>query len=338
MTNFAIVKEYASAIRHEVLVGHMPPWHADPAYGKFVNDRGLTAEEKEKLIRWIDQGTPGGEGPDPLATVQPASSDWELGPPDYVINVPEQSIGATGHEPYHYVNVTLPFTNDVWIRAAVVRPGNRQVVHHVLVFANENPLLLGLDGFFAGYVPGTESMAFPAGTGKLLKKGGRLRFQLHYSRIGTPQKDRTQLGLYVYTNQPTSELLTRAAANVFFRIPPGAEDYEVSSEYQFDTAVRLFEMSPHMHYRGSRFRYEAHYPDGTMETLLSVPHYHFDWQTTYRLAEPKTLPAGTILRVFGAWDNSTRNPHNPDPTKAVTFGEQSDQEMLIGYFGVAALP
>jgi hypothetical protein len=196
-----------------------------------------------------------------------------------------------------------------------------------------------MDGFFAGYVPGYEPVAFPPGTAKFLPRGTVLRFQMHYITTGQDETDQTQIGLYTTPAPPTYVLQTKSAYNALFGIPAGSPDYQTTATYgPFPRAVNLYEMSPHMHLRGSRFKYEAVYPNNSRETLLSVPFYRFHWQTLYRLTQPKMLPAGTRIVCTGAWDNSQQNHHNPDPSRTVTFGEQTDDEMFIGYFNFAEIP
>ncbi|HEY1109757.1 MAG TPA: putative Ig domain-containing protein, partial [Opitutaceae bacterium] len=191
-----------------------------------------------------------------------------------------------------------------------------------------------------GYVPGMEQNPFPVGTGKRLKPNSSVTFQMHYTSSGQAESDETQLGFYFAPEQPERELLTRAAASIDLTIAPGARDYERTATLTPSATrdVMLYELSPHMHYRGKRFRYEAVYPGGATEVLLNVPNYNFDWQSLYRLAQPKRLPAGTVLRVVGAFDNSAQNPYNPHPAATVRFGEQTDDEMFIGYINYAELP
>jgi hypothetical protein len=353
MTNYSVVQNFARAIRRQVILGNMPPWHADPHYGVFANDVSLDPEETVRLVAWLDAGAPRGDGPDPLEELfaqSPPPPDYpnawpaDLGPPDHILSIPTQSIPATGDVPYKYPAVTLNLPENVWLRAAVVRPGNTKVVHHSLVFVGSFLEVFlsgaGLNGYFAGYVPGMRPTAFPEGTGKPLARNATLTFQMHYISTGQPETDRTELGLYFMKTAPEMELLTRAAANISITIPPGAREYEREAQTQPSATkdVLLYEMSPHMHYRGARFQYEALYPDGTSEVLLSVPHYDFHWQSLYRLKEPKRLPAGTIIRCRGAFDNSHLNHANPDPTVTVRFGEQTNDEMFIGYFNYSIIP
>ncbi len=338
MTNYGIIQQYALSMKDQVLSGRMPPWHADYEYQKFTNDVSLTPAEATILVQWINQGAPRGTGPDPLETNPPQPQPvWELGPPDQIVRIAPQSLPATGPIGYRYINVTTTFPSNVWLRAAVVRPGNRRVVHHCLVFEGTNSLLRGLDGFFTGYVPGTEPDPFPPGTGKLLPAGRVLQFQMHYIATGQPETDQTELGLYVMPAPPTYPLQTKSAFNVSFTIPANAQDYAAEASYTFARKSRIYEMSPHMHFRGSRARYEV-VTNGVTNILLNVPKYSFDWQRNYRLVQPFDVPAGAVLRVKGAFDNSVFNASNPDPNATVRFGEQTYEEMFIGYFNFAEIP
>lgn len=341
MDGYKKVRGWASMIREVILTGRMPPWDADPNHGAFANDRSLTGEELRTLVTWIDHGRPRGEGPDPLAEEpSPQPADWRLGQPDYLVAMPEPiHVPATGVIPYKYVEVQVPVERDVWLRAAVVKPGNRKVLHHCLVFLRYPESMKhlqprhrgGVDGFFAGYVPGTEAAPFPEGTGKFLPAGSTMIFQLHYTVTGKPEEDRTEVGLYVREEPPERVLRTRAAVKRELDIPPGDPEVPARATFVFEEDSLLYEMSPHMHYRGKWFRYTAQYPDGRSEILLSVPRYDFNWQLSYRLQKPKWMPAGTKLVCEGAFDNSRHNPYNPDPTQRVHFGEQTFDEMFIGY-------
>ena len=199
--------------------------------------------------------------------------------------------------------------------------------------------LPGIGGFFTGYVPGLAQTWFPDNVGKRLRAGAQVTFQMHYTSSGQAETDETQIGFYYHQRPPDRELLTKAAANLTISIPAGAKEYERTATFVPSATkdVMLYELNPHMHYRGKRFRFDALYPDGTTETLLNVPQYDFAWQSGYRFAEPKRLPRGTTLRVVGAFDNSAQNPANPNPRASVSFGEQTDDEMFIGYVNFAEL-
>ncbi|MBN8248978.1 MAG: redoxin domain-containing protein [Verrucomicrobia bacterium] len=342
---FEKVRGHAGTVREVLLEDRMPPWHADPHQGAFANDRGLTPSEKSLLMAWIDAGTPRGEGADPLPSAQPASgADWPLGRPDHVVTLPEPArIPATGLVPYQTFTVKAPVTGDAWLRGVTIRPGNARVVHHCLVFVRypealrhrEPPQDEGTAGFFAGFVPGSDPVMFPAGTGKFLPQGAEFVFQMHYTTTGREETDRTEMALYLAPEPPASELVTAAVTTGDFEIPPGVRTHPVRAEIRLEQDTWLHEFTPHMPLGGSRVAYPAVYPDGREEILLSVPAYDFNWQTLYRLKTPLRVPAGTRLVCSGAFDNSASNPANPDPGATVRFGEQTQDEMFIGYFNYA---
>ncbi len=340
MTSHRVLAEKIPVMKANLLEGLMPPWHADAPKGVFANDFALEPDETKKLVAWLDAGAPRGEGPDPLE-LNPTDPpvDWPMGPPDRILSIQTQNIPAKGVQseiPYRYLLVMNPFPTNVWLRAAVVRPGNRKVVHHALIFTGTGfadllQVQAGLGGFFAGYVPGMEQVAYPEGTGKLLKAGAFVIFQMHYTPVAAAQTDRTQIGLYLASAPPAKELVTGAAYTTDLNIAPGDIDSPVSASLTFQRPVTIHELSPHMHYRGKSMRFEAELPDGTVETVLNVPYYDFAWQAMYRLVSPRTYPAGTRLVVKGSFDNSIWNPFNPDPASRVGFGEQTNDEMFIGY-------
>jgi hypothetical protein len=334
MTSYATVKDYARSMVENISAHEMPPWHADPEYGHFKNDISLSLAQEQKLIAWLMAGAPRGDGPDPLENVPPPPPKWpvELGEPDLIIRAPEQHIRADGIEPYRYIFVDTGLKEDVWLRAAVVRPSNRSVVHHYIVWegASSFQMAAGL----AGYVPGTDRGIFPEGSGVILHGDTQVTFNLHYTPNGEDAVDQPELALWFHKTPPPKELITLPWLNTGFTIPAGAREYEVTAVLlqSLPYAGTLYSMSPHMHVRGKRMKFEVVYPDNRRETLLSVPNYEFHWQTTYQLVEPKKIPAKSKLIVTGAFDNSTLNEENPDPTRPVKWGEQSFEEMFIGYF------
>ena len=369
MTNFAIVHAYAPLMKQELMAGRMPPWKADPYYGSFTNDFSLKPDEAQKLVQWITEGASKTAGePDPLAgaptqTNYPFAWPASLGQPNSILTIPLQNVAASGVLSYRYINVTNTAGN-VWLRAAVARPSNIQVVHHCLVFDGTSTGM-GLDGFFSGYVPGADATAFPAGTGKYLTNGQVLQFQMHYITIGSAQTDQTQLGLYTMASPPTYPLQTKSAYNVLFSIPANANGYESLAKFPsppiFDqtanpvltTNILLYEMSPHMHLRGGHFKYEVIYPAGHVpatEVLLSVPSYSFQWQSLFRLTQPKYIPKGSRILCTAGWDNTSQNVDlmqayanaggdpNYAPSRTVGFGEQTYDEMFIGYLDYAEVP
>ncbi len=349
ITSHAAVRAKSAAIRANVLEGLMPPWHADPAHGKFENDFSLTPQQQARLVAWLDAGAPREAGVDPLETVPPAAGLWPMGKPDVVLKVATQQIKATGQMPYAYLMVTNTLKTNAWLRAAVIRPGNRTVVHHALIFyikpgsifqmlADFQAIQGGLNGFYAGYVPGMDQREYPAGTAKFLPAGGTFVFQMHYTPNGKATTDATEMGLYLSSTPPAMELKTGAANSTAIDIPAGARNHRLVAERSFDKAVDIHELSPHMHFRGDSMRFEAFLPDGSSQILLNVPKYDFNWQALYRLSQPVRLPAGSRIRISGGFDNSRWNPFNPDAKSRVRFGEQTDDEMFIGYINYSEVP
>ncbi len=339
MSSYKKVKGWSAMIEEVLLDRRMPPWHADPHYGKFANDRSLSSTQIRALLDWIEQDCPRGDGEDPLTNTVPAAPTWALGQPDFIVSLPEpQDIPATGTLDYRYLDADFEMPHDAWLRAAVCRADNTRVVHHIIVrvrypegYEDAPPESY----LFTSWVPGLTQSEFPAGTGMFLPKGARLNFEMHYTTTGQAQTDRSELGLYL-AKEPAQRLLeVRACETRDLDLPPGEPDIPHFCHYCFTRDTLLYALSPHMHLRGLRFNFQLLYPDGRRETLLSVPNYDFNWQTAYRLAQPKRVPAGTWMLCTGAHDNSARNPNNPDPTKRVHWGLQSWDEMFMGFMTVA---
>jgi len=340
--NYEDARGWAAMTREVVRTRRMPPWHADPHIGTFSNDISLTTDEYAAIVRWVDAGAPRGDGADILAEAAHVAPTWELGEPDYVVDIGRQEIPATGIIDYRYLELDAPVDRDVWVRAVQILPGSYAANHHVLVSIDypegyaapweaENRWL---DGIFAAYAPGAGADAFPGGAGRVLPAGSKLIVQLHYTSTGRPEVDESRLGIYLSEATPDTEYLMTGPVNGDIELPAGDGSYEASAEKVFEVETTLHGMFPHMHFRGKSFVYEAHYPNGEVETLLSTPNYSFNWQRSYLLAEPKVLPAGTRVVCHAVFDNSARNKFNPDPTIDVTWGEQSFDEMLIGYMSI----
>ncbi|MCA8934723.1 MAG: redoxin domain-containing protein [Planctomycetes bacterium] len=335
------VKGNRSMVKRQVKQRLMPPWFANPEHGDFSNDRSLSDEDREALIGWIDNGCPEGDPKDAVAPKNWAEG-WKIGKPEVVFQIPkEMTIPATGAVEYQYINVETTFEEDRWVQAMEIRPTAPQVVHHVLVFlkyprnhprADEQPQDRGgLNGYFMGMVPGQGDITFPEGQGKFLPKGATMVFQIHYTTNGEEAVDQTKLGMIFCKERPETEITTTGISNVFFEIPPGAENHEVKAIFIAKKKMRLLSLMPHMHVRGKAYKYVAKLPDGTEKVLLDVPRYDFNWQLLYILREPIDLPKGTKIYATGWFDNSDKNPANPDPKKKVRFGEQTWEEMQIGY-------
>jgi peroxiredoxin/mono/diheme cytochrome c family protein len=336
---------WSETIREVVQERRMPPWHADPHYGKFANDRSLTDEDREALLTWVKQGCPEGD-PAHLPPAREFVSDWRIGKPDVVFSMTREfqvpaKAPARG-VPYQYFVVPTNFTEDVWVQAAEARPGNRAVVHHIIVYVRmpgqrreRNEDGIG-NGMLVAFAPGDMPLLLEPGSAKKVPKGADLVFQMHYTPNGTEQADRSSVGLVFAKGPPKHEVRTRAIAQQLFSIPAGAKDYRVKSSAVFREDAQLLTLMPHMHLRGKDFEYRVVYPDGRSEVLLSVPRWDFGWQSGYRLAQPLRLPAGTRVECTAHFDNSADNPNNPDPTKAVAWGDQTWEEMMIGFVDYAA--
>ena len=344
LLSFADARRRADTIAEVVADGTMPPWHASAEFGRFRNARRLGAEQKERIAEWVRLGCPEGE-PGPAPPALPPAGGWEMGTPDAVCPIPaEFRVPAEGVIEYQHFIVDPGFTTDMWVRAAEVRPGNRRVVHHCSVFLRP-PWVTGKELFETGrlgshnlvaFTPGSGPVRFPDGMAKHVPAGWRLHFIVHYTPIGTPQTDRTELGLqFLDPAAVRKEVGTKLLVDPDLVIPPHAAAHRVERTWTADRDVLLLAMLPHMHLRGRSFRYAAEYPDGTSEVLLDVPRYDFNWQHRYELTEPKRLPAGTVIRCTAVYDNSRDNPANPDPTATVRAGEQSWDEMFNGYFDFA---
>ena len=345
LTNYKQATGFADTILEVVDDNRMPPWHADPKHGKFVNERRLSDAEKKLIRDWVSAGAPEGDPKDlPKPPTFPATG-WQLSrKPDLVVNMRSTpyDVPAEGAVKYQYFIGSTGTTEDKWIEAVEVQPGNRAVVHHILVFAlpkdgrDLSAVGGGISGFLAAYVPGLRPLPFPDGMAKRLPAGSNLLFQIHYTPNGSKTTDLSKVG-FVFTDgsKVKYEVKTTSAAGRQINIPPGADNHKVEAQRNLPAEVQLLAFSPHMHVRGKSFFYEAIYPDGKKETLLDVPHYDFNWQTAYRYAEPKKIPAGTKIHAVAHYDNSTKNLSNPDPTKTVRWGDQTWQEMMIGYFDVA---
>ncbi len=347
MLTYDDVMNHGEMIKEVVQRRQMPPWHADPRYGTFSNDRRLTEEEIDTLVAWVDGGMALGDEKELPATVEYAEG-WTIGKPDIIFEMPEEvTVPASGTVAYRYFTTETNFTEDVWIQAAEARPGNRAAVHHIIAFYQEpgkEPSRRFEDQWIVATAPGDMPLVLPPGVGRKIPKGSKIVWQMHYTPTGKEETDRSQIGLIVYkgTEPPKFEARTRGLANVRLAIPPGASHHEVKSRLTVPADVLLLSFSPHMHVRGKDFEYKATFPDGKQEVLLSVPQYDFNWQSTYRLPEPRLLPKGTKVECVAHYDNSTHNPANPDPNKEVHWGDQTWEEMMIGYMdymladGVAA--
>jgi len=340
LTDYSEVSGWAPMIAEVTSQRRMPPWHADPHVGKFANENRLSDEQIQLIRNWVDAGAPEGNPAD-LPPPRSFTTGWQLNrEPDKVVAMSTKPfhVPAEGEVRYQYFLVDPELKDDVWMTAAEIVPGNRAVVHHVLVFAANAGKIVDDDRqMVCAYVPGLRVTPLPQGMAKHISAGMKFVFQVHYTPNGTPQDDLTKIGLYFADPKDvTHSVQTVSARSRFFRIEPEKDNQQFTTPpLTAPTDLLLLSMSPHMHLRGKSFRYEATWPNGEKETLLDVPNYDFNWQTMYRLAEPRAIPKGTKLQAFASYDNSSNNLANPNPKATVTWGDQSWEEMLIGYADVA---
>jgi hypothetical protein len=338
----------------------MPPWFADHRFGHFANDPTLSAQEIATLRAWAESGASPGDARDAPPPLQ-WSAAWNIPQPDIVLKMPAAiNIPARGTIEYTYEIVPTGFTEDKWVRMSQVLPSSPQHVHHAVVYIRppDSPWLrsapIGIpfsastlhdpklvndsrwtdSDMLLVYAPGSSPDNWPEGMAKMIPAGSDLVFQMHYTTNGKPATDQSSAGIIFAKQPPQQRVITLQLTNDSFLIPPGADDYPVEVHGTLPNDATLLSLFPHMHLRGKRFEYNIVHPDKTRETLLRV-NYDFHWQLSYKLAEPRPLKAGTTLQAIGWFDNSPNNLHNPDPSKVVRWGDQTSDEMLVGFFDIA---
>ena len=340
LTSYEESVGWAEMMREVVEEQRMPPWHADPEIGHFSNDARLSDADKQLIYKWVENGARGrSEG---FARARPEfATGWQISKPDSVIYMADEAydVPASGTVEYQRFVVDPKWDEDKWIKAMECIPGNPAVVHHVIVYLVPPGVTpSGQAGrlrtnWLGAFAPGLRPQPLDEGLGRYVQKGTKLLFEVHYTPNGTAQKDRSYVG-FVFADPKTvkKEVAVQNAGNFTFKIPPGDPNYQVESEFVFRQNTLLLTISPHMHVRGKDFLYELIYPDGKREKILWVPRYDFGWQTTYQLDKPMLLPAGTKMHCTAHFDNSADNRANPDPSKEVSWGEQTWEEMMFGWF------
>jgi hypothetical protein len=340
---YAQTRPWAKSIRNAVATRKMPPWLADPCCGRFANDPSLTAAERDTLAQWADSGAAAGD-PHEAPAPRVWTEGWNLpSAPDAVLSMAAPFVlPAKEAVEYQYFILPTGFKEDRWVTAVEARPSDRSVVHHAVVYVREpgetwsrGPTKADI---LTVYTPGSSADVLPPGMAKLVTAGSDIVLEIHYTPNGKRAVDRTRVGLVFAKSPPTKRVLTLQMDSNTFVIPPGDPDYRVAVFGTLPNDALLLGFFPHMHLRGRAFEYAMIRPDGTPETLLKVPAYDFYWQLSYRLAEPMLLKKGTRLEWTAWFDNSKNNPRNPDPGAAVRYGQQSWEEMMIGFFDVAVDP
>jgi hypothetical protein len=349
------LRPWARAVKQRVMRREMPPWGADPTVGTFKNDPSLTQSQIDTIAAWVDAGAPEGNTAD-LPQTPKFVEGWQIGQPDLVFKMVQPiTVPADGTVPYLYVTIPTNLEQDVWIRGVELKPTDRRVVHHIISdlvendgkpadptpkFTRDRTRTDIPSGLGAGLVPGRLYEAFEEGIVRKIPAGADIVLQMHYTTIGEEVLDQTEVGILLAKEPTTQSRLVSGGSmpNSRFEIPPGHPNYEVTAQKTFDRDTYLTNLYPHMHVRGKDVQYRIIYPDGREELVLNVPKYDFNWQTRYQLAEPKFMPKGSTLKVIAHYDNSPANRYNPDPTQTVRWGDQTWEEMLIGYYGTMDSP
>lgn len=392
LSSYKDARPWARSIKEKVVTKEMPPWHADPHYGEFSNDRRLSQAQIDTIAAWVDQGAMEGD-PKDLPAPPKFVEGWTIGKPDIVLQMPQEfTLEASGPDEYQYFEIPTNFKEDVYVQMAEARPGNRKIVHHIIAFVSppskdgkqrqftkediekyradaEKKSLFRNEGFLmrmkpgmpvyddgcalpnggngesldvkeesrgfdllVGFAPGMPAGVMEPGTVKRIPAGSKILLQMHYSKVsGKVEKDRSSIGLVLAKQPADKHVYTHGIANVYFQIPPGADNHQVTSCWTTKDDIHLQTLMPHMHLRGKAMKFEAFYPDGHSEVLIDVPNYSFSWQTVYYLKKQAALPKGTRIVVTAKFDNSTRNKFNPDPLQAVRFGDPTYDDMMIGW-------
>ena len=360
LVTYAQTRPWAQAIARETGMKMMPPWFADPRYGHFANDSSLTEKQIATLTAWAAAGAPAGDAHDALAP-RTWPDGWNIPEPDMIVKMPKAvKIPAEGEIEYTYEIVPTHFPQDRWVRMSEFRPGSPAHVHHAVVYirppdsewlrhapvgepftastlsdpAERRQAHETTSDLLLVYAPGSSPDEWPEDMAKFVPAGSDLVFQMHYTTNGAADEDRTSIGLVFAKTPPKQRVITLQLNNHALIIPPGADDFRVEVQGTLPNDATLLSFFPHMHLRGKRFEYDIIHDDRSVEVLLRV-NYHFHWQLSYKLAEPRLLKAGTRLRAIAWYDNSKNNPHNPDPEKTVTWGDQTSDEMMVGFFDVA---
>jgi hypothetical protein len=326
-------RPWARSIRQAVANRRMPPWLADPHYSQFSNDRLLTATDVNTIVQWVDEGAQEGNPAEMPAPPQ-FTDGWKIGTPDLVLTMNKPfEIQAKGD--IAWVNIPsndYVFPDDVWVQAIEIRPGNKAVVHHAVAG------LVPPEGSSGGalenlhlYAPGMDAMVWRDGYGKLIKKGSRIQFQMHYNAIGKATTDQTKVGFKFATKPVHTPVHTTIISNTSILIPPMAHSHEAVAAFQLPADARIHGLRPHMHLRAKTGTASLIDPDGHRSVLLHIPHWDDAWQNYYILSKPLDVKKGSIVEYVANYDNSPANPLNPDPKSPVVWGQQIWEEMHSVY-------
>ena len=346
-------KTWAAEIAYYTKARLMPPWKPEPGFGEFKNSRRMTDEELDLIAKWVEAGAPAGDlSKAPKAIKFPEG--WVLGEPDHVVQMEQEYVvGPEGEDEYRHFVIPTNFETDMYVQAVDLEPGNRQTVHHVIIYLDVNGEARKLDaqqegygyatsgggagfevsGTLGGWAPGVSPTILPDGVAYLLPKGADIILQVHYYRTGKPERDLSKAGLYFSKTPNPAPLRTGNAINTKFEIPPGAKAHRVAGTAKIKQDIILFGVGPHMHLLGRDMKMHANLPGGEKMDLIYISDWDFNWQDAYHYKKPIFLPAGSSIKMLAHFDNSADNPNNPnDPPIPVRWGEKTTDEMAIGFF------
>lgn len=351
LTSYEDVAKRSKTIAQVIEKRVMPPWKAEPGHHRYLDERRLTDVQIALFQQWIAEGMKPGDPADLPAPPQFAEG-WALGEPDLVLDPgADFTLGAEGRDVYRCFVVPSQLLEDRHITAVEVRPGNRRVVHHVLVHLDTTGKARELDaadpgpgystyggvgfrslGQLAGWAPGNQPRRLPEGVGSLVPRGADVVLQVHYHKNGKVETDRTKVGLYFTRGPVDKRFRSFMLANPAIRIPAGDSNYTARAAIPIPQDVTLLRIMPHMHLLGRDMKLTAILPDGTAQTLVNVPAWDFNWQFTYAFEEPVKLPRGSRVELVAHYDNSEHNPVNPSrPPRPARWGEQTTDEMCLAF-------
>ncbi len=334
MNSYDVVKAFSPMIREVLRTKRMPPYHSDNHGAIWSDDMRLSDTQVKSIVNWIEAGSPRGDGKDPLPEAAKPAPKWPLGQPDVVVKIPTFDVPATGIVDYQDRSIPTNLLEGKWLKATAWS-GASPTVHHALAGwipkVDPNGRGFAWNVALGGYGPGGAPNLTPDDTGIYLPPGGSFAYQLHYTPIGKPITDATEVGYYFYKEQPKYILRQASITDFSIEIPAGESRHLETAYLEFPHDAEIFGVQPHCHSRCYATQLRIRYPDGTEKVLLNQPRYYFSWQREYHFKDMLSVPKGTLLIADYIYDNSTANLANPDPKRNVVFGEQTSQEMLFTF-------
>jgi hypothetical protein len=354
LMDYRSASPWAASTKYMTQTRQMPPWKPVTGCAAFAGERVLTEDEIDLIAKWVDNGAPEGN-PSDLPPPLNFDSGWILGKPDLVLSYPQSYTPPASGDMYRCFTIPTNLLSDQYVATIDVHPGQRDTVHHVIVFIDTTGESAGLDeqdpspgyqcfggpgfsdpGTLGGWAPGARPVTLPDNIGMSLPAGSRIVLQVHYHPHGTPQADKSEIGIYFNKQKPEKLLRFLPLVNTTFTIPPNEPNYKVTASFPIGLPIasHLWVVAPHMHLLGRKISVQSKLPEGTQQCLINIDDWDFNWQGLYRYQDAVPLPAGTRLSLTAYYDNSSGNWRNPnDPPRAVSWGEATTDEMCIAFLG-----